>query len=71
MAWYFLPMGIDGRKVRDWLGIKEAAAYLGVSVKYLYKRKDLCPPSYVIGGKLRYTKTMLDEWLEKHRYSAN
>ena len=58
-------------KRREWMGTKEAANYLGVSQKFLYRNKDLCPPSHVIGGRFRYMKEQLDEWLIRQKWSPS
>ena len=57
-------------KNRDLLGVKEAAAYLGVSKSYLDRGRiqDYGPefiqfPGAGKHGIVRYRRTVLDEWL--------
>jgi predicted DNA-binding transcriptional regulator AlpA len=52
---------------RDWLGTKEAAAYLGVSPSWLRRHKNEVPPTYIIGGINRYLRSDLDAWIENQR----
>jgi len=52
------------KTARNWLGTKEAAAYLGVSVKFLYRHRMAIQPANIIGGRLRYEKENLDQWLK-------
>lgn len=57
---------------RDWLGTKEAAAYLAVSVWWLYDHTEELPPNYVVGGGgrgsvRRYLRSDLDAWIERQK----
>jgi len=50
------------------LTIKEASEYLGISVKGIYNmvnRRQI--PFIKIGGRLRFDKIDLDNWIEKQK----
>jgi excisionase family DNA binding protein len=55
--------------MREWMSIKEAADYLAVSPDWLYERRrnSQLPHYYRHGGKVRYVKQELDEWLQQTR----
>jgi excisionase family DNA binding protein len=48
--------------------VEEAAAYLGLRVGYLNKRRVSGggPEFYKIGGRVLYSPAKLDNWLESH-----
>lgn len=47
---------------------KQAAAYLGVSEKWLAQTgMKIGPPRYKFGGMIRYRKTDLDNWARQQR----
>ncbi len=55
---------------REYLGIKELAAYAGISVRKLRTLKDdpLHPlPYYRIGGRLYFRRGEFDSWSAKYR----
>lgn len=56
-----------GQTPRKWLGTKEAAAYLGVSVTWLWRHKPQGPPSYLLAGTHRYRISDLETWIEQQR----
>jgi hypothetical protein len=58
----------DGRAARQWLGTKEAAAYLGVSERFLYRHKSTCPPTHVVAGRFRYSVDALEKWLADRQW---
>lgn len=66
-----MTMANERTTARAWLGAKEAAAYLGVSRRFLYRHKDDCPPAYIVAGNFRYLKAQLDDWLERQRFNAD
>lgn len=49
--------------------IKELAEYLKLSVKTLYRWRQVGygPPAHVIGGQLRYRRTDVEAWLKESR----
>jgi excisionase family DNA binding protein len=53
----------------EWMSVKETMAYLGVSREWLgaRRRNGLLPHHYRHGGKVRYVKQELDEWLQQTR----
>ena len=57
---------------RDYLGIKEIAAYLGVRESHLYvlvETKQI--PCYRVGRLLRFKKQDVDSWMEVHKQGGN
>lgn len=51
-----------------WMGTKEAAEYIGVQPRTLYKRIDIGEvPAYRVGRVLRLRLSDLDEFLENAR----
>ena len=57
---------LSSRDAERWWNIKQAAAYLGVSIAFLRKAVRLGKIPYVrVGSKvLRFRRTELDLWLE-------
>lgn len=49
---------------------KQAAAYLGVSLRWLDRHRTQLPPTWKVAGKLRYTRDVLDQYLEQARYKV-
>lgn len=54
----------------EYLGTRELASYLGVKMETLAQwRSDGLPPEYSkINGKILYSKSDVDEFLEAHKY---
>lgn len=60
------PAGIRGKmETREVMGVREAAAYLGVSRDTLYKyiSKNRIP-AFRLGNRWKVKKTVLDRWME-------
>ena len=51
----------------DLLSTKEAAAFLGVSTKFLYRNRTAFPPTHMIGARFRYSVKSLESWVRKAR----
>ena len=50
-----------------WIGIEEAASYLGVnkdSIRNWIKKEDSEIPAHKIGKQWKFKKTELDEWVK-------
>lgn len=57
----------------NYIGIEEAAAYLGISVitvRSWLKKEDVDIPAHKIGRLWKFKKTELDEWVKSGK-SAN
>jgi excisionase family DNA binding protein len=60
------PTGIRGKtETREVMGVREAAAYLGISRDTLYKyiSKNRIP-AFRLGNRWKVKKTVLDRWME-------
>ncbi|MER6149323.1 helix-turn-helix domain-containing protein [Streptomyces hirsutus] len=60
--------GACGERMSRYLGVDEAAAYLAVSRRWMYresKRHGL--PRYYFGGKLRFKIIDLDKWAQQQK----
>jgi excisionase family DNA binding protein len=57
---------------KEVMNVKEASHYLGISSDTLYKYVSLERiPSFKLGNRWRFKKTVLDEWMElKSKNSA-
>lgn len=55
------------------LGLEAAAAYLGISPKYLYKKVHFREIAFYkpSGGRLVFTKADLDAYLFRNRHAAD
>lgn len=53
---------------RGYLTAKEAAAYIEVSLRFLQLHRDDIPPTWIVAGRLRYTRDVLDKYLDRMRY---
>lgn len=53
----------------DFLTTKEVAELLGVTAVTLsnWRKKNCGPPTYRIGGEVRYEREDLERWLEEQR----
>ncbi len=55
----------------DLIDSKQAAAYLHVALRTLegwrHRLVEGSPPFFRLGGKVRYSKRDLDQWLQKQR----
>jgi excisionase family DNA binding protein len=47
------------------IGVKEAAAYLGVSVDTIYRNADGELPAFKVGNQWRFRLDELDAWMKK------
>ena len=58
---------------KEFLTTKEAAAYLGMALSYLYKltSKKSIPFYTPTGKKLYFKKSELDEWMNRGRVATN
>ena len=56
----------------DWLTLREAAAWLRVSPKVLYRLadRDSSFPVVRVAGVLRIRRKRLESWLERQRYRS-
>ncbi|PAK25854.1 hypothetical protein CJD44_13845 [Streptomyces sp. alain-838] len=56
--------------VSRYLGVQEAAAYLNMSPRWMYRESQRHGlPRYYFGGKLRFKATDLDAWAQQQRVS--
>lgn len=58
---------------KEFLTTKEAAAYLGMALSYLYKltAKKSIPFYTPTGKKIYFKKSELDEWMNRGRVATN
>lgn len=58
---------------KEFLTTKEAAAYLGMALSYLYKMtsKKSIPFYTPTGKKIYFKKSELDEWMNNSRVATN
>lgn len=58
---------------KEFLTTKEAAAYLGMALSYLYKMtaKKTIPFYTPTGKKIYFKKSELDEWMNSSRVATN
>lgn len=58
---------------KEFLTTKEAAAYLGMALSYLYKMtaKKSIPFYTPTGKKIYFKKSELDEWMNSSRVATN
>ncbi|MGC5039955.1 helix-turn-helix domain-containing protein [Streptomyces sp. DT190] len=57
-------------EVRRYVGVDEAAKFLGVSRSWMYREsKRHGVPRYHFGGKLRFQVTELAKWAQQQRVS--
>ncbi|MFD5473703.1 helix-turn-helix domain-containing protein [Streptomyces sp. NPDC127105] len=63
--------GIDGEGANcRYLKVDEAAAYLGLSRRWMYRESQHHGlPRYYFGGKLRFNVADLDNWAQQQRIS--
>ncbi len=54
------------RDGQDVLSVKEAAAFIGFSPKWVYKNQDLLP-RLPISSRLKFRRTDLSCWLDQYR----
>ena len=58
--------------LREVMSVRQAAEYLGVSVDTLYKYvKASKVPSFKLGNRLRFKKSILDRWMEESSVSVH
>lgn len=62
--------GTPDQWTRPYLGVDEAAAYLNVSPRWMYRESQRHGlPRYYFGGKLRFKVTDLDVWARQQKVS--
>lgn len=55
---------------RRYLQVDEAAAYLGLSTRWIYRESQRHGlPRYYFGGKLRFKVTDLENWAQQQKVS--
>ncbi len=61
-------------QVDKWVGMEEAADYLGVnkdSIRNWIKKADSGIPAHKIGKQWKFKKTELDEWVKSGKSAMN
>jgi excisionase family DNA binding protein len=60
------PTGVKAKmETREVMGVRDAAAYLGISRETLHKYlNENRIPAFRLGSRWRFKKTVLDRWME-------
>lgn len=62
--------GASGERTSRYLGVDEAAAYLSLSRRWMYRESQRHGlPRYYFGGKLRFKVADLDMWAQQQKVS--
>lgn len=62
--------GAPGEWKKRYLGVCEAAVYLNMSPRWMYRESQRHGlPRYYFGGKLRFKVTDLDAWAQQQKVS--
>ena len=59
---------IERMTTKEWMNMKEAQEYIGVSFNTLQKFRQMGLPVFEIDGVKRISKTEIDNFLQKHSY---
>ncbi|WP_460075539.1 helix-turn-helix domain-containing protein [Streptomyces variabilis] len=63
-------LGVRDQWTSRYLGVDEAAAYLNVSRRWMYRESQRHGlPRYYFGGKLRFKVVDLDVWAQQQKVS--
>jgi len=58
-------------EVREVMDIRQASSYLGISSDSLYKyAADGLIPSFKLGNRWRFKKSLIDEWMSRQSSAA-
>ncbi|MBN3933233.1 helix-turn-helix domain-containing protein [Streptomyces verrucosisporus] len=62
--------GVSGERTSRYLGVDEAAAYLNLSRRWMYRESQRHGlPRYYFGGKLRFKVADLNMWAQQQKVS--